>query len=132
MQQRSMYIICPSYTPENNSIQLKKRTKLGIHVMMQAPKTKPTVLIALKFCTMQTLKFSSQFRGFSSPKIILHCFLADLKVHIYESETTYNGEANVTNVKENHSIVLIFSSTFTENVEKGRHNENNHNKTNTV
>ena len=118
--------------PENNSIQLKKRTKLGIHVMMQAPKTKPTVLIALKFCTMQTLKFSSQFRGFSSPKIILHCFLADLKVHIYESETTYNGEVNVTNVKENHSIVLIFSSTFTENVEKGIHNENNHNKTNTV
>ena len=74
--------------------------------MMQAPKTKPTVLIALKFCTIQTLKFSSQLRGFSSPKIILHCFLADLKVHIYESETAYNGEANVTNVKENHSIVL--------------------------
>ena len=33
---------------------------------------------------------------------------------------------------KNHSIVLIFSSTFTENVEKGRPNENNHTKINTV
>ena len=50
--------------PENNSIQLKKRTKLGIHVMMQAPKTKPTVLIALKFCTMQTQIFVAISRIF--------------------------------------------------------------------
>ena len=77
IQRRSMYAICPSYSPENNSIQLTKELNWA-----------------------STLKFSSQFRGFSPPKIILHRFLADLKVHIYENETTNNGKANVTNVKE--------------------------------
>ena len=76
IQRRSMYAICPSYSPENNSIQL---TKLN---------------------WASTLKFSSQFRGFSPPKIILHRFLDDLKVHIYKNETTNNGKANVINVKE--------------------------------
>ena len=65
-----MYAICPSYSAENNSVQLTKELNWA-----------------------STLKFSP-------PKIILHRFLADLKVHIYENETTNNGKANVINVKE--------------------------------
>ena len=34
------------------------RTKLGIHVIMQAPKTRPIVLIALRFCMVRALKLS--------------------------------------------------------------------------
>ena len=41
---------------------------------MQAPYTKPIVLIALKFCTARTQIFSPEFRGFQLLKFSLGVF----------------------------------------------------------
>ena len=40
---------------------------------IQAPYTKPIVLIALKFCTARTQIFSPEFRGFQLLKFSLSC-----------------------------------------------------------
>ena len=50
--------------------------------MIQAPKTKPIVFIALKFCVQRTLKLSLCNVDFSPANILLNCFVADLKIEI--------------------------------------------------
>ena len=58
--------------------------------MMQAPKLKPTVQMAFKFCMLKTLKYSRELGSILVVEIHLNCYLADLKMYVQQKEASNN------------------------------------------